>query len=68
MSNRYLRRIEVEHQTGLSRSTIYRRINDGTFPAPFNIGGNCVRWREHDLVEWKQSHSRTVHVPSNDLS
>jgi prophage regulatory protein len=66
MSDRYLRRSEVEHQTGLSRSTIYRRINDGTFPAPFNLGGNCVRWREQDLVEWRQSHSRAVRTPAND--
>lgn len=66
MSDRYLRRSEVEHCTGLSRSTIYRRINDGSFPAPFNLGGNCVRWREFDLVEWKQSHSRTFQPPAND--
>jgi len=59
MSDRYLRRIDVEHRSGLSRSTIYRRINDGTFPAPFNLGGNCVRWREQDLIEWKQSHARS---------
>jgi len=51
MSDRYLRRTDVEHQSGLSRSTIYRRINDGTFPAPFYLGGNCVRWRERDLVD-----------------
>jgi len=66
MSDRYLRRCEVELSTGLSRSTIYRRINKGSFPAPYNLGGNCVRWREHDLVEWKQSHSRALRVPAND--
>jgi prophage regulatory protein len=46
MSDRYLRRSEVERSTGLSRSTIYRRINEGSFPAPYNLGGSCVRWRE----------------------
>ena len=65
MSDRYLRRSEVERSTGLSRSTIYRRIGEGTFPAPFNLGGNCVRWREQDLIEWKQSHPRSFD-PAND--
>lgn len=67
MSDRYLRRTEVEHSTGLSRSTIYRRISEGTFPAPYCLGGNCVRWREQDLVEWKQRHSRALRAPANDL-
>lgn len=66
MSDRYLRRSEVEHQAGLSRSTIYRRINESTFPIPFNLGGNCVRWREQDLVEWKQAHTRALRVSAND--
>jgi len=66
MSDRYLRRSEVERSTGLSRSTIYRRISEGSFPAPYDLGGNCVRWREQDLVEWKQSHSRALRVPAND--
>lgn len=66
MADRYLRRSEVEHQTGISRSTIYRRMHDGTFHAPFNLGGNCVQWRDQDLVEWKQSHPRAFRAPVND--
>lgn len=66
MSDCYLRRSEVERSTGLSRSTIYRRIKEGSFPAPFNLGGHCVRWRERDLVEWKQSHGRIIQLPAND--
>ncbi len=31
---RILRRWQVENRTGLSRSTIYNRIHDGTFPRP----------------------------------
>jgi len=65
MSDRYLRRSEVERSTGLSRSTIYRRINEGSFPAPYNLGGSCVRWREQDLVEWKNSHTRSLRA-AND--
>ena len=66
MSDRYLRRSEVELSTGLSRSTIYRRIQERTFPAPYNLGGSCVRWREQDLVQWKQSHAPTIVAAAND--
>ena len=30
----FLRRRDVEHCTALSRSTIYNKINEGTFPRP----------------------------------
>ena len=59
MKDRYLRRTQVEQLTGLSRSTIYRRIMLGTFPRPFNVGGSAVRWRETDLLEWKSGHQPT---------
>lgn len=58
-TDRYLRRTEVEKVTGLSRSTIYRRIEQGTFPRPFDLGGNAVRWRETDLIAWRSGHRPT---------
>jgi prophage regulatory protein len=66
MTDRYLRRTEVEHITGLSRSTIYRRMGERTFPSPYDLGGNCVRWREQDLLLWKQSHSTKKRAAAND--
>lgn len=39
-----LRRKEVEARTGLSRSTIYKRIADGTFPPPIPLGAKSVGW------------------------
>lgn len=46
---------------GLSRSTIYGRLNprspsyDATFPRPINLGGAAVAWFEEDLDEWLMS-------------
>jgi prophage regulatory protein len=54
--DRYLRRSEVEKASGLSRSTIYRRIEQVTFPRPLDRGGHAVRWRETDLAAWKSGH------------
>jgi prophage regulatory protein len=59
INDRYLRRSEVERIAGLSRSTIYRRIEQGTFPRPYVVGAGAVRWRETDLVSWQTGHQLT---------
>ena len=47
-----LRRKQVEKRTGLSRSTIYLRIQEGTFPRPVNLGERAVGWVEKEIEEW----------------
>lgn len=47
-----LRRKQVEARTGLSRSTIYLRIQDGTFPRPINLGARAVGWLENEIESW----------------
>ncbi len=42
--NHLFRRPVVEQATGLTRSTIYRRIKLGLFPNPVDIGGDRVAW------------------------
>jgi prophage regulatory protein len=44
-----LRRREVERIVGLSRSTIYQRMKDGTFPRAVPLGGRIVGWRASDI-------------------
>jgi len=39
-----IRRKQVEARTGLSRSTIYVRVADGSFPAPVKLGARAVGW------------------------
>ena len=43
---------EVVAATRLGRSTIYRRISEGTFPAPLQLSAGCVRWDVADLETW----------------
>lgn len=59
MSDRYLRRRDVERDTGLSRATIYRHMEAGLFPRPRRVGPNSVRWLESDLQRWKAKHPVT---------
>jgi prophage regulatory protein len=47
--------------TGLGRSTIYRWIADGSFPAPVRLGPRAVAWRWADLDRWTQSRTATHH-------
>jgi prophage regulatory protein len=49
-----LRLPAVKTRTGLSRSTIYLRIAQGTFPRPVALGGRAVGWLEAEVQEWVQ--------------
>ena len=47
-----LRLPAVKARTGLSRSTIYLRIAQGTFPKPVSLGGRAVGWPESEIDDW----------------
>ena len=49
---RSLRLPEVLARTGLSRSTIYVRLDQGRFPRPVSLGGRAVGWIEAEVDEW----------------
>lgn len=56
---RLLKRREVEHETGLSRSTIYDKMEKGTFPKPRRIGPRGVRWPSEAIERWKRTTEQT---------
>jgi len=65
---RLLRRPEVEARTGLSRSSIYARMAEGTFPRPVRLGKYGVAWIEAEIDEWVRnriSAGRTAERPSS---
>ena len=49
---RILRLPEVMARTGLSRSTIYVRLEQGRFPKPIPLGGRAVGWIESEIDAW----------------
>ena len=55
---RLIRLREVQHRVGLSRSSIYRFMAEGTFPKPVHLGARSVAWVEHEIDAWLQSRSR----------
>jgi prophage regulatory protein len=50
--DRIVRMKTVLARTGLSKSTIYRKIAEGTFPAQLRISVHGRGWRESDLNRW----------------
>jgi prophage regulatory protein len=50
--DRIIRLKTVLSRTGLSRSTIYRKIAEGTFPPQIKISVNCSGWHESDITRW----------------
>jgi prophage regulatory protein len=54
MTHTILRLPTVKASTGLSRSTIYLRVSQGTFPRPVRLGGRAVGWLEAEIQGWLQ--------------
>jgi prophage regulatory protein len=52
LSNKLIRLPAVKATTGLSKSTIYSRIAEGTFPKQIPIGPRLVGWVESEIQNW----------------
>ena len=61
MATRILRLPEVKKRTGLSRSTIYVRLDKKTFPIPVPLGGRAVGWVETEIEAWLEAHIQARH-------
>ena len=55
MTHHILRLPAVKARTGLSRSTIYLRISEGSFPAPVSLGSRAVGWIEAEVQGWLEN-------------
>ncbi len=53
MATSILRLPTVKDRTGLSRSSIYLRISEGSFPKQVCLGGGrAVGWIESEIQDW----------------
>lgn len=52
--DRFLRLAQVKEITGLSRSTLYRYMDQGMFPKHYDLGPRTVAWLEQDVQGWFQ--------------
>lgn len=64
--DRFQRRPTVEQMTGLSRSTIYAKmdprspLHDPEFPKPVRLGKRAVAWRESEIIAWMNGRESTA--------
>ncbi len=52
MEQMILRLPNVKAITGLSRSTIYLRMSEGTFPQHISLGSRAVGWLRSEVADW----------------
>lgn len=55
MSNKVLRLTEVCNRTGLSKSSVYKKMEEFDFPQSIALGARAVGWLEEEIEQWIQS-------------
>ena len=63
--HRFIRLNEVMSRTGYGRSSIYRKMEDGSFPKSLKLGGppkdpnvfdsRAIAWIENEVDQWIES-------------
>jgi prophage regulatory protein len=52
---RFLKLKEVMQKTALSRSAIYRKMDEGSFPKSVSLGDRAVAWVETEVEDWMEA-------------
>ncbi len=47
------------------RMQLFRKVKDGTFPAPLQLGARRIGWRESDITTWQQSLSVVAYAATS---
>jgi len=53
---------------GWSRTTLWRRVRAGEFPAPVKTGANCTAFYENEVDEAQESLPRVSYAPSPEAT
>ena len=74
---RFIRLPEVLTRTGYGRTTIYRKMEDGSFPRSVKLGGppidpnifdtRAVAWIEDEVDQWIDSRIEDRDLGSSDV-
>ncbi|WP_373278024.1 helix-turn-helix transcriptional regulator [Andreprevotia lacus] len=60
-NHQFVRMRDVVLMLDVSRSTIYRWIDEGKFPSPVNLSERTIAFRQKDLDEWAATRqSQTI--------
>ena len=74
---RFIRLPEVLSRTGYGRTTIYRKMEDGSFPRSVKLGGpledpnafdcRAIAWIEEEVDQWMESMIEERDLGSTDV-
>jgi excisionase family DNA binding protein len=56
--DRMLKVSELAKFLGVSQSTIYRWLEAGKLPQPYELGESAVRWRLSEINQWLEEKRR----------
>ena len=54
--------------TGLSRTTIFRKVRAGTFVAPLDLGNGHIGWRETQILAWQRAQPGASQAPEPEAT
>ena len=52
IQSKFIRLPVVIEKTGYRRTAIYKKISEGSFPRPVNLGPRAIAWLEEEIQEW----------------
>ena len=55
---RMLKIADASALTTMSRSWIYGRLKEGSFPRPLRVSSRCVAWLAEDVEQWLADRPR----------
>ena len=65
---RILRAKAVMARMGWSRTTLWRRVRAGEFPAPVDTGSNTVGWFDDEVDTAQENLSRVNYAPAPEVA
>ncbi|WP_211467326.1 helix-turn-helix transcriptional regulator [Collimonas silvisoli] len=63
-SHKILRLGRVREITGIGRSSLYKAMKNGEFPASVSLGPRAVGWLESDIQAWLDGRIKLSKTPS----
>jgi prophage regulatory protein len=51
---RFIREPEILERLPFSRPTLYRKVREGTFPAPIKLGTRASAWISTEIDAWEK--------------
>jgi prophage regulatory protein len=52
MTTKLMKLPDVLTRVAISRSKLYAKVKEGTFPAPISLGARAVAWVEQEVEDW----------------